>query len=64
MAGRTRHVAVKLNFLRELKESGIVRFQWCSGENMKADLFSKNLPRPLFEKHVREFVGQDEYMKY
>ena len=64
VAGRTRHVAVKLCFLRELKERGIFQFKWRLGENVKAGLFSKNLARPLFEKHAKNIVGVDEHMKH
>ena len=63
VAGQTRHVAVKLCFLRELKEREIFKFKWCPGENVKADLFSKNSARPLFEKHAENVVGVDECMK-
>ena len=31
---------------------------------MTADLFTKNLPGPLFEKHTSEYVGKDEYYKH
>jgi hypothetical protein len=30
---------------------------------MTSDLFTKNLERPLFEKHAKAYVGNDEYMK-
>ena len=28
---------------------------------MTADLFTKNLSGPLFEKHTSEYVGKDKY---
>ena len=30
---------------------------------MTADLFTKNLSGPLFEKHASEYVGKDKYYK-
>jgi hypothetical protein len=63
VGGRTRHVEVRQYFLRELKEAGIVLTVWIAGTEMPADLFTKNLPRPLFEKHTATFCGEDEYMK-
>jgi hypothetical protein len=30
---------------------------------MTSDLFTKNLERPLFERHAKAYVGDDEYMK-
>jgi hypothetical protein len=37
--------------------------KWIAGTEMPADMFTKNLPRPLFEKHTTTFCGEDEYMK-
>jgi hypothetical protein len=57
-----RHVEVKQYFLRELKEAGIIECHWKKGEDMTSDVFTKNLPGPLFEKHIKAFVGEDKYM--
>ena len=64
VGGRTRHIEVKMYFLRELREMGIVKVVWRCGDDMTADLFTKNLPGPLFEKHTSEYVGKDEYYKH
>jgi hypothetical protein len=61
-SGRTRHMDVRYKFLHELKEGNIIRVVWCPTESNEADVFTKNLSRPLFEKHIKNFVGQDEYM--
>jgi hypothetical protein len=63
VGGRTRHVEVRQYFLRELKEEGIIHTVWLRGDDMCSDLFTKNLARPLFEKHARAFLGDDEYMR-
>ena len=63
VGGRTRHVEVKQYFLRELKEAGIIEVIWEKGDNMSSDIFTKNTPGPLFEKHIKKYVGEDEYMK-
>ena len=57
--GRTRHI--KMNFLRDLKEQGIIRIIWIAGEENEADLFTKNLGGPAFNKHGSVYYGQDEY---
>jgi hypothetical protein len=62
VGGRTRHVEVKQYFLRELKEAGLVICEWCGGEDMSSDIFTKNCPGKLFDKHIQKFVGYDEYM--
>ena len=61
VGGRTRHVEVKMYFLRELKEQGLVKVVWKAGSEMTADIYTKNLPGPLFEKHGSIFYGEDEY---
>ena len=63
VGGRTRHVEVKQFFLRELEESKIINTNWIPGEEMRSDIYTKNLPGPLFEKHGSIFVGKDQYMK-
>jgi len=50
---------VRYLWLRELKEKGIVRVIRTSGESNDADLFTKNLPGPAFNKHAVKFVGED-----
>lgn len=63
VGGRTRHIEVKQYFLRDLKEEGTIEAIWLSGEDMPADMFTKNLAKPDFEKHAKNYVGQDKYYK-
>jgi hypothetical protein len=63
VGGRTRHVNVREWFLRDLKEEGIIEVKWIAGDDNSADLFTKNLQGPLFEKHTKTYCGDDEYMK-
>ena len=56
-AGRTRHVATRICFLRELKEQGVLKVEWCPGEHQHADLFTKNLGNPDFKRHANVFVS-------
>ena len=48
VGGRTRHVDVRMHFLRELKEEGVIVVDWISGDDNASDLFTKNLQGPLF----------------
>jgi hypothetical protein len=59
--GRMRHATIRLGFLRELKEKGLVDVEWCKSEDMTADVFTKNLSGPLFHKHISAFCGSDDY---
>jgi len=67
--GRKLHIEVKLEFLRELKEKGMILVQWKGGDDM-------NWPGPkcdskfvgvdecqVVEKHSAKFAGDDESMK-
>ena len=62
VGGRTRHVDVRNYFLRELKDEGVLCIKHISGVDNEADIFTKNTPGPVFEKHIRKFVGDDKYM--
>ena len=53
--GRTRHVGVRINFLRELKEKGILVVRWMSGDDNDADIHTKNLGDMAFSKHAHKY---------
>ncbi len=45
---------------------GIIRVEWIRGADMSADIFTKNLARPLFKKHMKYMkvvCGTNQYMK-
>jgi len=60
VGGRTRHVATKAMFLRELKEWGVLAIEYMPGSEMSTDLFTKNLPGPLFAKHSHYYMTEDD----
>ena len=55
-AGRTRHVAVRVNFLRELKEQGDLLVEWIPNKNMSSDIFTKNVGGADFHRHSSVYV--------
>ena len=57
VGGRTRHITVRTNFLRELKEQGLLRVEWIPADENSSDMFTKNLQGPLFEKHASVYVS-------
>ncbi len=63
VGGQTRHVDVQQCFLRELKVTKIMDIHWIKGSENDADVFTKNLDGPAFEKFMKTLVGQDVYMK-
>jgi hypothetical protein len=56
-SGRTRHVATKTMFLRELKEEGTLKVEWVSNTEMVSDAFIKNLGDKDFFNCIKKFVG-------
>ena len=63
VSGNTKHSQVRTMFLRELKESGVLKIQWISTQLNEADIFTKNVDGQTFKKHVPKFCGYDQYMK-
>jgi hypothetical protein len=52
---RSRHVDVRVHFLRDMVRDGAVKLIKCAGTQNVADALSKSLPKPAFHKH-REFL--------
>ena len=57
VGGRTRHIAVKQMFLRELKETGALRVIYEQTSHMPSDIFTKNAQGSIFRKHRDFFMG-------
>jgi hypothetical protein len=52
---RSRHVDVKVHYLRDLVRDGHVKLVKCAGTQNVSDALTKSLARPAFEKH-REYT--------
>ena len=52
---RSRHVDVKVHYLRDLVRDGHVKLVKCAGTQNVSDALTKSLARPAFEKH-REYM--------
>ena len=61
VGGRTRHIDVRQCFLGELKEAGTLLVKWIPGPLHEADIFTKNLPGPMYENVAGPLTGKDEY---
>ena len=57
---RTKHINVRYNFVREFVEDEFIKIIFVRSEENHADIFTKNVNREVFEKHVENFVGKDE----
>ena len=62
VGGRTRHVDVRLNFLRELKEQGMVALKHIPADKNEADIFTKNVDASSLHRHVVALCGEDELL--
>lgn len=51
---RTKHIDVRNHFIREKLASKELKLKYCQTKNMLADILTKPLPRPLFEKLRKE----------
>jgi hypothetical protein len=51
---RTKHIDVRYHFVRKLQEDGIIDAVYVPSKEQKADLFTKPLPKPEFERMRRE----------
>jgi hypothetical protein len=49
-SSRTRHVALRFNFVREKQAAKVIDIVYCPTDEMLADMFTKVLPRPQFSK--------------
>jgi hypothetical protein len=54
--GRTKHIDVHFHFIRQTINSGHIAMQYCSTDDMIADIFTKSLARVKYEK-FRTLLG-------
>jgi hypothetical protein len=59
IAGQTRSIAVRLAYIRELKEQGILEIKWLKGNDNPVDIFTKNADGTTFKKHAKVFTGNE-----
>ncbi len=56
VGGRTRLIDVQSVFQRELKEAGVLVIKWIAGTANEADIFTKNLDVPTFQRYTKFFT--------
>ena len=56
----TRHIDIKLHFVRDLVQRQLVRLVYCPTADMLADALTKPLPRPQFEALTSQFMSTCE----
>jgi hypothetical protein len=51
ISGRNKHFELKQHYIRQLADKGVVTLREISTQDQLADIFTKSLARPAFEKH-------------
>ena len=49
-------MVIKCHYLRELRESGLIKVVYQPGKEMSLDLFTKNLGKADFEQHAKTYI--------
>jgi hypothetical protein len=62
--GRTRYIATRINFLREINEEGTISVRWISNVAMSSDIFTKNVGGNDFYRHRDVYVREDPSVSY
>jgi hypothetical protein len=57
MHSRAKHIDVRYHFVRDLIRGEVVNVQYCQTNENVADILTKLLPRPIFEKHRARLLG-------
>jgi hypothetical protein len=52
---RSRHVDVRIHFLRDIVRDGSVKLIKCAGTQNVADTLTKSLLRPVFHNNIESF---------
>ena len=60
--GCAKCINIRYYFLRELKEEGMLIFNWISGKTNSVDLFTKNLPNLLLTQHVGYYCADKDFI--
>ena len=59
--GKTKHMEIRMLWLSELQEKGILDVKWIRGDDNETDIQTKNVSGPLFNKHCEVYCGKDKY---
>jgi hypothetical protein len=57
VSGRNKHMEIKMHYVRERVEAKDIVLRYISTTHQRADLLTKNLPRPAYER-IRELLMQ------
>ena len=61
VGGNSKHIDVRILHVRDLKEKEVIKVEWIPTEENESDMNTKNTGSTLYNKHVKHYVGNDEY---
>ena len=59
----TKHIDIRNFFVRDLKDEGIIAVRWIPTDENESDIYTKNAKKATYLKHIKRFVGKDEYIE-
>ena len=57
-SGGTKHMDVRIMYMRELKENKVIEVNWIRTDDNEADIFTKNTDGATFARHMKELVAE------
>ena len=57
---RTRHIDTRYHFVREHVVDEFIKIIFVKSNENVADMFTKNIGKEIYEKHMKRFLGKDE----
>ena len=60
---RTKHIDVRVHFVRQFIEDGIFKIEFVGSEDNDADIFTKNTSEEIFDKQSKKLVENTETHK-
>ena len=60
---RTKHIDVRVHFVRQFIEDGIFKIEFVGSEDNDADIFTKNTSEEIFDKQSKKLVEDTEKHK-
>ena len=58
---RTKHIDIKLHFVRHYIEDGIIKIEFVKSENNSSDICTKNVKTELLDKHTDSFMEEKAF---
>ena len=56
-ASRTKHIAIKYHHVQELTDKTLIKLVYLETKKMIADVFTKAVPAPIFQKHLKSLLN-------